>query len=234
MPIEGIVPSVALVKVQRGSVVDETMDSPTWKGWGSTMDLMAVVPLSTEGTVVNPFTATSVQARGIVVVVLLGRGKRISSVRFDDVTWGRLPRSFAEGTVAALDGVPLQSLVVVDRCQRLWQAPASSVWIPTSVATGVVAALVVAMVVATGVPGFPGLAIAAATWAGTRDGWKERDSTRTAHNVREGTRGTGLTVALSFGTGTGAQSKAPPVDVSTKETEELFFWLVDGIVPTPV
>ena len=209
------------------------MGSPTWKGWGSTMGLMAVVPLSTEGTVVNPSTATSVQARGIVVVVLLGRGKRISSVRFDDVTWGRLPRSFAEGTVAALDGVPLPSLVVVDHCQRRWQAPASSVWIPTSVATGVVATGV-ATVVATGVPGFSGLAIAAATWAGTRDGWKERDSIRAAHNVREGTRGTGWTAALSFGTGTGAQSKATPVDVLTEETEELFFWLVDGIVPTPV
>jgi hypothetical protein len=165
------------------------------------------------------------------VVVLLGRGKRISSGWFDDATWGRLPRSFAKGTVAAFDGVP--ALVVVDRCQRWWMAFVSSAWISTSVATGVVATGV-AMVVATDVAGFPGLAIASAAWAGTRDGWKERDSIRAAHNVREGTRGTGWTAALSFGTGTGAQSKATPVDVSTEETEELFFWLVDGIVPTPV
>ena len=84
------------------------------------------------------------------------------------------------------------------------------------------------MVAATGIAGFPGLAIAAATWAGTRDGWKERDSTRAAHNVREGTRGTGLTAALSFGTGTGTQSKATltPVDVLTED--------MDRIVPTPV
>ena len=95
-------------------------------------------------------------------------------------------------------------------------------WISTSIATGVVATGV-AMVVATGVAGFPGLAIAAATWAGTRDGWKERVSTRAAHNVRKGTRGTGLTVALSFGTGTGTRSKANPVDVLTEETEDFFF-----------
>ena len=88
--------------------------------------------------------------------------------------------------VPALGDVPLPPLVVVDRCEQAWEAPASSAWISTSVATGVVATGV-AMVVATGVPGFPGLAIAAATWAGTRDGWKERDSIRAAHNVREGT-----------------------------------------------
>ena len=127
------------------------------------MGLVAVAPLCTKETVVTPSTTTIVQARGVVVVVLLGRGKRISSGRFDDVTWGRLPRSFAKGTVAAFDGVSVPSLVVVDRCQRRWTAFASSAWISTSVATGVVAALVVAMVVATGVPGFPGLAIAAAT-----------------------------------------------------------------------
>jgi hypothetical protein len=191
--------------------------------------------LCTKGTMVTPSSTTSVRARGVVVVVLLGRGKskRISSGRFDDVTWGRLPRSFDKGTVAAFDGVTVPSLVVVDRCQRRWAAFASSAWISASVATGVVATGV-AMVVATGVADFPGLAIAAATWAGTRDGWKERDSTRAAHNVREGTRGAVWMAALSFGTGTGAQSKAPPVDVSTEETEELFFWLVDGIVPTPV
>ena len=99
-------------------MVDDTMGGPTWKGWGSTMGLVAVVPLSTEGTVVNPSNTTAVQARGIVVVVLLERGKWISSGRFDGATWGRLPRSFGEGTVAAFDGVPLPSLVVVDRCQR--------------------------------------------------------------------------------------------------------------------
>jgi len=237
MPIEVIVPSVALVKVQGGSAVDDTMDGPTWKGWGFTMASVPVAPLCTKGTVVTPSSTTSVQARGVVVVVLLGHGKRISSGRFDDVTWGRLPRSFAKGTVAAFDGVSVPSLVVVDRCQRRWTAFASSAWISTSVATGVVATGV-ATVVATGVPGFSGLAIAAATWAGTRDGWKERDSTRAAHNVREGTRGTDWTAALSFGTGTEAQSKATPVDVSvdvsTEETEEFFFWHVDRIVPTPV
>ena len=76
MPIEVLVPSpVALVKVQGGSVVDDTMGGPTWKGWGSTMGLVAVVPLITEGTVVNPSNTTIVLARGIVVVVLLERGK---------------------------------------------------------------------------------------------------------------------------------------------------------------
>ena len=173
------------------------------------MGLVDVLPLCTKGTVVPLSTTTSVQARGIVVVVLLGRGKRISSGWFDDATWGRLPRSFAKGTVAAFDGVP--ALVVVDRCQRWWMAFVSSAWISTSVATGVVATGV-AMVVATGVPGFPGLAIASATWAGTGDGWKKRDSNRAALNVREGTRGTGLTVTLSF-----------PVDVLTEETEDFFF-----------
>ena len=90
------------------------------------------------------------------------------------------------------------------------------------------------MVVATGVAGFPGLAIAAATWAGTRDAGKERDSTRAARNVREGTRGTGWTAALSFGTSTGTQCKATPVNVLTEDTDEFFFWFVDRIVPTPV
>ena len=146
-------------------MVDDTMGGPTWKGWGSTMGLVDVVPLGTEGTVVNPSNTTIVEARGIVVVVLLGRGKWTSSGRFDGATWGRLPRSFGEGTVVAVDGVLLPSLVV---------APASSAWISTSVATGVVAAVVVAMVVAAGVAGFPIAAIAAATWAatwaGTRDG----------------------------------------------------------------
>ena len=90
------------------------------------------------------------------------------------------------------------------------------------------------MVVATGVVGFPGLAIAAATWAGTRDEWTERDSTWAAHNVRKGTRGTGLTAALSLGAGTGTQSKATPgVDALTEDTEEFFCWLLDRIVPTP-
>ena len=121
MPFEVIVPSVALVKVvkvQGGSVVDDTMGGPTWKSWGSTMVLVVVVPLSTEGTVVNPSNTTIVQARGVVVVVLLERGKWSSSGRFDGATWGQLPRSFGEGTVAAFDGVPLSLLVVVDRCQR--------------------------------------------------------------------------------------------------------------------
>ena len=194
------------------------------------MASVVVAPLCTKGTVVTPSSTTIVRARGVVVVVLLGRGKRISSGRFDDVTWGRLPRSFDKGTVAAFDGVAVPSLVVVDRCQRRWAAFASSAWISTSVAV----ATGVATVVATGVPGFSGLAIAAATWAGTRDGWKERDSIRAAHNVREGTRATVWTAALSFGTGTGAQSKANSVDVLTKETEELFFWFVDRIVPSPV
>ena len=90
------------------------------------------------------------------------------------------------------------------------------------------------MVVAAGVAGIPGLTIAAATWAGTRDEWTERDSTRAAHNVRKGTRGTGLTAALSLGAGTGTQCKATPVNVLTEDTEELFVWLVDRIVPTPV
>ena len=87
---------------------------------------------------------------------------------------------------------------------------------------------------APGVAGIPGLAIAAATWVGRRDGGKERDSTRAAHNVREGTRGTGWTAALSLGAGTGTQSKATPgVDASTEDTEEFFCWLLDRIVPTP-
>ena len=197
-------------------MVDDTMGGPTWKGWGSTMGLVAVVPLSTEGTVVNPSNTTIVQVRGVVVVVLLGRGKRISSGRFDGATWGQLPRSFGEGTVAAFDGVPLPSLVVVDRCQRRWKAPASSAWISTSVATGVVAA-VVATVLAPGVAGLPGLAIAAATWAGEeRNGWEERGFTRVSHGVREGTRGTGWTAVLSFGTGTGTkQGKGTAVDALT-------------------
>ena len=97
-------------------MVDDTMGGPTWKGWGSTMGLVAVVPLSTEGTVVNPSNTTAVQARGIVVVVLLERGKWISSGRFDGATWARLPRPFGEGTVATFDGVSLPSLVVVDCC----------------------------------------------------------------------------------------------------------------------
>jgi hypothetical protein len=157
------------------------------------------------------------------VVVLLGRGKRISSGRIDGATWNRLTRSCIEGTVVALDGVLVPTLFAVQHCERRGKASCSPAWI-----------VGIGTPVATGVAGFPGLAIAAATWAGTRDGWKERVSTRAAHNVREGTRGTGLTAALSFGTGTGAQSKAPPVDVSTEETEELFFWLVDRIVPIPV
>ena len=99
-------------------MVDDTMGGPTWKGWGSTMGLVAVVPLSTEETVVNPSNTTVVQARGVVVVVLLERGKWSSSGRFDGAMRGRLPRSFGEGTAAAVDGVPLPSLVVVDRCQR--------------------------------------------------------------------------------------------------------------------
>ena len=90
------------------------------------------------------------------------------------------------------------------------------------------------MVLAKGVAGFSGLAIAAATWAGTRDGGTEHDSTRAAHNVREGTRGTGLTAALSFGTGTGTQCKATPVNVISEDMEDFFVWLVDRIVPTPV
>jgi len=184
------------------------------------MGLVAVVPLSTEGTVVNPSNTTAVQGRGVVVVVLLERGKWTSSGRFDGATWGRLPRSFGEGTVAAFDGVSLPSPVVVDRCQRRWKVPASLTWISTSVATGVAVAAVVAMFVATGVAGFPGLAIAAATWAGTRDGWKERDSIRAAHNVREGTRGTGWTDSLSFGTGSdkefgGRQQDGPSVVVES-------------------
>ena len=97
-------------------MVEDTMGGPTWKGWGSTMGLVAVVPLSTEGTVVNPSNTTIVLARGVVVVVLLERAKWSSSGRFDGATWGRLPRSFGEGTVAAFDGVPLPSLVVVDHC----------------------------------------------------------------------------------------------------------------------
>ena len=99
-------------------MVDDTVGGPTWKGWGSTMGLVAVVSLSTEEIVVNPSNTTAVQGRGVVVVVLLERGKWTSSGRFDGATWGRLPRSFGEGTVAAFDGVPLPSLVVVDRCQR--------------------------------------------------------------------------------------------------------------------
>jgi hypothetical protein len=79
MPIKVIVPSVALEKRPRGSAVEGSLD-----------DLVAAVPLSTEGTMVNPSTTTSVQARGIdVVVVLLGRGKKISSGRFDGAMWDR-------------------------------------------------------------------------------------------------------------------------------------------------
>ena len=88
-------------------MVDDTMGGPTWKGRGSTMGLVAVVPLSTEGTVVNPSNTTIVLARGVVVVVLLERGKWISSGRFNGATWSWLPRSFGEGTVVAFDGVPL-------------------------------------------------------------------------------------------------------------------------------
>jgi hypothetical protein len=58
--------------------------------------------------------------------------------------------------------------------------------------------------VATGVAGFPGLAIVSvASLAGeARGGWGERGSTMVSYDVRGGSRGTVWTAALSFGTGT--------------------------------
>jgi hypothetical protein len=158
------------------------------------MGLVAVAPLCTKETVVNPSNTTSVQARGIdVVVVLLGPGKRISSGRIDGATWNRLPRSCIEGTVVALDGVLVPTLFAVQHCERRGKASCSPAWI-----------VGIGTPVATGVAGFPGLAIVSvASLAGeARGGWGERGSTMVSYDVRGGSRGTVWTAALSFGTGT--------------------------------
>ena len=124
----------------------------------------------------------------------------------------------------ALGDVSEPALFAVHRCERRGKVSCSP-WVVAGIGTPV----------ATGVAGFPGLAIVSVALVGeARGGWGERGSTRVSYDVRGGSCGTVWTAALSFGTGTGAQSRPNPVDVLTEETEELFFWLVEGIVPTPV